>query len=202
MRPRLALVTLVGLLCAACASTPTRQVEDDDRTGHIYFNNTLGFRLTIPRHWTLVTRRQSFTVPLQLRFDQEQVLEAHNPDAELGLVIVIQHGPVAAIQALVQSMQSVSVNRLGEPFIGPSTTDVRQLSVRPIVVNGLKAAKWIYTAKDTTGGVPIDTTVSFFILIVKEHYVYLTFATPTARYVTAKPTIEAILRTFTPPPKA
>ena len=81
MRPRLALVTLVGLLCAACASTPARQVEDDDRTGHIYFNNTLGFRLTIPRHWTLVTRRQSFTVPERIEELELEPPELEAPDS-------------------------------------------------------------------------------------------------------------------------
>jgi hypothetical protein len=199
MKKLTVLAALVGWLCVACASIPSRDVGYYSRTDHVYYNNALGFRLTLPPPWSIRTSPGDFTVPLQLRPDQEQVLEAHNSGANLGLVIVVQQGPLVEIADLVQKMQAASAERLAHQLARPDATDFRQLSVRQIMVNGRETAEWIYAVKDTTGGQPFDITVSYYITKVGEHYVYLTFSVPSAQYAGVKPSIESVLYTFTAP---
>jgi hypothetical protein len=198
MRWRLVVMTLIGLLVTACARTPIPQVSNDDHLTQLYVNKALGFRLLLPGYWTLAVDRQDFTVALQLRPDQEPVLQAYDAGSKLGLVIVIQQGPVAEIEAFMQRLQAVSTERLDDHLMRLPETDFRQLALRRKVVNGYEAAEWIYTVTDTSEGVPIDTAVSVFVLNVREHYVYLTFSTPTAQYATAKPIIESVVQTFKP----
>ena len=195
MKRVLVLLGLAGLLLTACAPKP-RYPGRYDRHDRVYTNESLGFQLTFPPQWVITTSRQFFTVPLDLRPDQERVLEAYDSVANLGVVVVIQHGPVAEIAQLVQRMQAMPVEQAGERLVGPHTTDVRQHSLRRITVQGQDVAEWVYTAKDTTGAVAVNTTVSFFILKLQDHYVYLTFASPEAQYDATKPTIEAIVQTF------
>jgi hypothetical protein len=202
MIQRLLLVVLIGWLCVACTSTPSRFAGHYNRADHIYYNHTAGFRLVLPPPWAIRTMPQDFTIPVRLRPDQEQALEAYDPASKLGLVVVVQQGPLAEIPALVQQMQTVSQERLATQFQRPDATDFRQLSLRKIVVNGRETAEWIYTATDTTGGQPIDITVSYYIVKVRENYVYLTFSIPAAQYAATRPTIESILYTFdTLPPQ-
>jgi hypothetical protein len=145
----------------------------------------------------IYTKSSDFAVPLQLQPDQEQVLEAYNPTVELGLVLVIQEGPLIEIADLVQKMQAIPAERLGEQLAVANTNNVQSLSLRTTTVNGVAAAEWIYTATDATGGIPVNMTVSFFILKVGERYVYITFSVPSTRYTLAKPLIDATLHTFT-----
>lgn len=193
----LVLAIVVSVWCAACVRTSGRYTGHYDRVQHIYTVKSVGLRLTLLPTWLIRTQQQQFTVPLALRPDQEQVLEAYDASAKLGLVVVVQPGPVAEIAELVQRMQAVSEAHLHDQMAGAPATAVRQLSLEKISLNDHDAAAWIYTATDTTGGLPIDTTVSFYILKVREHYVYLTFSTPAAAYESAKPTIESVLRTVT-----
>ena len=197
MTRALVLAIVLSVWCAACVRTSGRYAGHYDRAQHIYTLKTIGLRLTLPPSWLIRTKRHQFTVPLVLRPDQEQVLEAYDASAKLGLVIVVQPGPVAAIAELVQRMQAMPETHLHDHMADASATSVRQLSLEKISVNKHDAAAWIYTATDTTGGRPVDTTVSFYILKVREHYVYLTFSTPAAAYESAKPTIESVLRTVT-----
>ncbi len=195
MKRVLFLLGLVGLLLTACAPQP-RYPGRYDRHDRVYTNESLGFRLTFPEEWAVTTSRQLFTVPLDLRPDQERVLEAYDPVSHLGVVVVIQHGPVAEIAQLVQRMQAMPVEQAGERLVGPHTTDVQQLSLRRITVQGQDVAEWVYTATETIGAVAVYTTVSFFMLKIQDHYVYLTFASPEAQYAATKPTIEAIVQTL------
>jgi hypothetical protein len=164
----------------------------------VYVNDAVGFQILLPPHWFVATTQQNFTVPLALRADQEQVLEAYDPATRLGLVVVVQQGPVLDIAALVQHMQAASEAELAQRLSSPQATAVQQRAVRHIVVNGYDAAEWLYTATDTTAGVPVEVTVSMYILQVGEHYVYLTFSTPTAQEATSQPAIDGVLYTFGP----
>lgn len=145
----------------------------------------------------IYTKSSDFALPLQLQPDQEQVLEAYNPTVELGLVLVVQEGPLIEIADFVQKMQEIPAERLGEQLAAANSTNVQSLSLRTTRVHGVEAAEWIYTATDTTGGIPVHMTVSFFILKVGERYVYITFSVPSTQYTLAKPLIDATLRTFT-----
>jgi hypothetical protein len=168
-----------------------------NRTQYVYTNDQAGLRLTLPPPWLVRTERQRFTVPLALRPDQVQVLEAYHAAANLGLVAVVQAGPVAGIDELVQRMRAVPEARLHGPLPGVSARDIRQRFLGKVGINGHDAAAWIYTATDTAGGQPIEMTVSFYILKIREHYVYLTFSTPAETYENAQPVMEAVLRTVT-----
>jgi hypothetical protein len=196
VRPVFILAVLVGWVCTACVSTSTQYAGYYNRTQHVYVNDKVGFQLTLPPRWFVVTTPGKFSVPLALRPDQEQVLEAYDPITRLGLVIIIQQGPLLTIDELVQRMQALPEAQVSENLSNPQTTDVRQQTIRRIDVNGYDTAEWIYTATDTTAGLSIDMTVSTYILKVSEQYVYLTFSMPTAHDATARPAIDAILSTF------
>jgi hypothetical protein len=196
MMKSIRLAILVGtLLCTAC--TPTRFAGQYERTDYVYTNEAAGFRLTIPPPWLVYTQHQDFTVPLQLRPDQEQVLEAYEPAAKLGVVIVVQQGPLLAIDELVRRMQAVPEGRVTQHLRTPYATDFRQLALRTLIVKGRHVAEWIYTVRDTTAGSPVDITVSSYIVKVGERYVYLTFSVPAAQYGAAKPVITSLLNTLT-----
>ncbi len=196
MRPVFILAVLVGWVCTACVSTSTQYAGYYNRTQHVYVNDKVGFQLTLPPRWFVVTTPGKFSVPLALRPDQEQVLEAYEPITRLGLVIIIQQGPLLTIDELVQRMQALPEAQVSQNLSNPQTTDVQQQTIRRIDVNGYDTAEWIYTATDTTAGLSIDMTVSTYILKVSEQYVYLTFSIPTAQDATARPAIDAILSTF------
>jgi hypothetical protein len=196
MRSVLVLAVLVGWICTACVGTSTRYAGSYDRTRHVYVNNALGFQLLFPARWFVATAPQDFTVPLALRADQEQVLEAYDAATSLGLVIVIQQGPLLDIDALVRRMQAMPADQVALHLASPQAIDVQQHTVRKIIVNGYEAAEWVYTATDTTAGPPVNVTVSTYILKVSEHYVYLTFSLPTAADATSRSAIDAILYTF------
>jgi hypothetical protein len=194
MTRRVVLGLLVSWLCAACARTGYYSPTDA-----VYSNSTLGFRLTLPPPWVVHTSPEDFRVPLQLRPDQERMLEAYYPPAQLGLVIVVQQGPLADIATLVQKMQAASDEDLVEQLARTDVTDFRQRSVQKIMVNGHETAEWVYTVQDSTGGYALEVTVSYYITKVAEHYVYLTFSVPSAQYTSARLTIESILTTFSAP---
>jgi hypothetical protein len=194
------LAVLVGWVCTACVSTSTRYAGYYDRTQHVYVNDKVGFQLTFRPRWFVTTTPGNFSVPLALRPDQEQVLEAYDPITRLGLVIIVQQGPLLTIDELVQRMQAMPEAQVSQNLSNPQATDVRQHTIRHIVVNGYDTAEWIYTATDTTAGLPVDITVSTYILQAREQYVYLTFSTPTVQDATSRPAIEAILHTFASPP--
>jgi hypothetical protein len=196
MRSVVVLAVLVGWVCTACVGTSTRYAGYYDRTRHVYVNNALGFQLLFPAHWFVATAPQDFTVPLALRADQAQVLEAYDAASSVGLVIVIQQGPLLDIDALVQRMQAVQADQVAQRLASPQATDVQQHMVRKIIVNGYEAAEWVYTATDATAGTPVDVTVSTYILKVSDHYVYLTFSVPTAADTASRAAIDAILYTF------
>lgn len=196
MRPVFILAVLVGWVCTACVSTSTQYAGYYNRTQHVYVNDKVGFQLTLPPRWFVVTTPGKFSVPLALRPDQEQVLEAYDPITRLGLVIIVQQGPLLTIDELVQRMQEMPEAQVSQNLSNPQTTDVRQHTIRRIVVNGYDTAEWIYTATDTTAGLPVDITVSTYILQVREQYVYVTFSIPTAQDATSRPAIDAILYTF------
>ena len=191
MKKRVALGLLVSWLCVACARTGYYSRADS-----VYSNSALGFALTLPPPWVVHTSPEDFQVPLQLRPDQERVLEAHNPQAHLGLVIVVQQGPLADIAALVQKMQATSDEDLATHLARSDVTDFRQLAVRQIIIKGRPMAEWLYTVTDLTGGAPLEVTVSYYITKVAEHYVYLTFSVPSMHYAGAKLTIESTLATL------
>jgi hypothetical protein len=193
-----ALAVLVGWACTACVSIPTRYPGHYDYSRQVYVNDTVGFQLLLPRPWLVATAPQNFTVPLALRADQEQVLEAYDPTAQLGLVIVVQQGPLLDIAPLVRRMQAVPEDQVAQQVGSSPAANVRQRAIRHIVVNGYDAAEWIYTATDTTAGLAVDITVHTYILKVGEQYVYLTFSVPTAQETTSQPAIDAILYTFGP----
>jgi hypothetical protein len=196
MRRVVILAVLVGWVCTACVSTPIRYAGHYDHARYVYVNDKVGFQLTLSPRWFVATLPGNFSVPLALRPDQEQVLEAYDLITRLGLVIIIQQGPLLAIDELVQRMQALQEAQDSQNLSNPQATDVRQQTIRRIDVNGYDTAEWIYTATDTTAGVPVDMTVSTYILKVGEQYVYLTFSIPTAQDATARPAIEAILQTF------
>jgi hypothetical protein len=200
MRPVFILAVLVGWVCTACVSTPIRYAGHYDYTRHVYVNDEVGFQLILSPRWSVATTPGSFTVPLALRPDQEQVLEAYDLIMRLGLVIVIQQGPLLPIAELVQRMQAMPEAQVSQTLSNPQATDVRQQTIRRIDVNGHDTAEWIYTATDTTSGIPVDMTVSTYILKVGEQYVYVTFSIPTAQHDTARSVIDAVLYTFTSPP--
>jgi PsbP-like protein len=197
MRKRIVFAALVAWLCTACASTSRSVGGHYDRVNDLYTNETVGFSLAIPERWAIYTDSADFALPLQLQPDQEQVLEAYDPVFQLGLVVVVQDGPLLDIDALVQKMRAMSEERLAKQLTAAHVTNVQQLSVRTTLVNGHEAAEWIYTATDMTGGRPLKMTVSFFILKVNERYVYLTFSVPSHLSATAQPTMTSILKTFT-----
>jgi len=196
MRSVIVLAVLVGWMCTACLGTSTRYAGHYDRTRHVYVNDALGFQLLFPGRWFVATAPQDFTVPLALRADQVQVLEAYDAVTSMGLVIVIQQGPLLDIDALVQRMQTVPADQVAQHLASAQATDVQQHMVRKIIVNGDEAAEWVYTATDATAGTPVDVTVSTYILKVSEHYVYLAFAVPTAADTASRAAIDAILYTF------
>ena len=196
MLKTLALVAFLLVLCTACVSTPARYEGYYQPAEQLYVNDTVGFRLTIPQYWVVTARRHDFTVPLALRPDQEQVLEAYDPTSRLGLVIVVQHGPLAPIAELVQRMQAVPQEQVAQRLQNPQATGVRQTLIRRIVVNGLDTAEWIYTVTDTTAGTAVDMTVSSYILHVHGYYVYLTFSAPTTQSAAASAAIQSMLHTF------
>jgi hypothetical protein len=144
----------------------------------------------------VATAPQDFTVPLALRADQVQVLEAYDAVTSVGLVIVIQQGPLLDIDTLVQRMQAVPADQVAPRLASPQATDVQQHVIRKILVNGYEAAEWVYTATDATAGTPVDVTVSTYILKVSAHYVYLAFSVPTAADTASRAAIDAILYTF------
>jgi hypothetical protein len=189
------LAVLVGVLLTAC--TPTRFTRQYEPADHLYTNEAVGFHLTIPPRWVVSTQRQDFTVPLQLRPDQEQVLEAYDPASKLGLVIVVQQGPLLAIEALVRRMQAVPADQVAQQLRTPYATDFRQLAIRTLIVKGREVAEWIYTVRDTTGGNSVDITVSSYIAKARERYVYLTFAIPSVQYTAVRPVITSLLHTLT-----
>ena len=188
MRSVVVLAVLVGWIGTACVGTSTRYAGYYDRTRHVYVNDALGFQLLFPGGWFVATAPQDFTVPLALRADQVQVLEAYDAVMSVGLVIVIQQGPLLDIDALVQRMQAVPADQVAQRLASPQA--------RKTIVNGYEAAEWVYTATDATASIPVDVTVSTYILKVSEHYVYLTFSIPTAVDATSRSAIDAILYTF------
>lgn len=193
----LTLAVIVCIGCAACAGTSVRDAGHYDRTQYVYTNERAGLRLTLPPPWLVRTERRRFTVPLALRPDQEQVLEAYHTPADLGLVIVVQTGPVVEIDELLQRMQTAPEARLHGQLPGASARDVRQRFLGKVSIGGRDAAAWIYTATDAAAGQPVDMTVSFYILKIREHYVYLTFSTPAEIYENARPVVDSVLRTVT-----
>jgi hypothetical protein len=190
------LAILVGWLCVACASTPGRFAGHYNPANQIYTNQAAGFRLMLPQTWVVRTAPHNFTVPILLRPDQNKVLEAYDAASKLGLVVVVQQGPLADIATLVQKMQTVPEERLTQQLSRSDASDFRQLSVRQIVVHGRDTAEWVYTATDPTGGQPVEMTVSNYIVKVRENYVYLTFSIPAAQYPGARSTIDAVLSTL------
>jgi hypothetical protein len=105
MRKRIVFAALVAWLCTACASTSRHVGGHYDRVNDLYTNKTAGFSLAIPERWAIYTDSADFALPLQLQPDQEQVLEAYDPVSQLGLVVVIQDGPLLDIATLVQKMR-------------------------------------------------------------------------------------------------
>jgi hypothetical protein len=198
MLQRIVFAALVTWLCTACTSASRHFVGHYDRINDLYTNETVGFSLAIPEPWAIYIDSRDFALPLQLQPDQEQVLEAYDPASHLGLVVVVQEGPLLDIAELVQMMQAVPEAHLAEQLTAPHATNVQQLSIRSTLINGYEAAEWIYTATDTTGGYPLKVTVSFFIFKVGERYVYITFSIPSAQYAAAQPTMMSILKTFAP----
>jgi hypothetical protein len=192
------LAALVGWLCGACATAPVRFPGRYDRATHVYVNETAGFRLAIPQHWAVITTPQGFTVQHALRPDQEKALEAYDAQSGLGLVIVVQQGPLIDIAELVRQMREVPEERLRLDLQSPQATDFRQYTIRQILVNDYEAAEWTYAALDTTEGQPKDVTVSMYIVKVGGNYVYVTFAVPSDLYQDSKATIASILSTFGP----
>ena len=193
---RLLYVMLISGMCAACVSTPSGVTGRYNRVSHVYSNPAAGFRLVLPPPWTIRTAPQTFTVPTQLRPDQEQVLEAYHPIAKLGLVIVAQQGPLLEIADLVQQMQATAEERLSTALQRPDATAFQQLSLRKIVLNGRELAEWVYMVTDRTGEPPTDITVSYYIVKVREQYVYFTFSIPAAQYPETRSSIESTLATF------
>ena len=196
MLSRLSLAVLITLLCTACAYTPLRYAGSYDHARHIYSNLAAGFQLALPPHWVTSTIPQAFTVPQRLRPDQEQVLEAYDPQSQLGLVIVVQQGPVADVETLVQRMQAVPEAPLTAYLASPTTTGFRQLGVRKTVINTYEAAEWLYATQDTTGGQPLDITVHTYIFNVAGNYVHIAFSVPSPHYNSTHPTIEQVVQTF------
>jgi hypothetical protein len=196
MKSVVVLAVLVGWMCTACVGTSTRYAGSYDRTQRLYVNDALGFQLRFPGGWFVATAPQNFTVPLALRADQVQVLEAYDAATSVGLVIVIQQGPLLDIDALVQRMQAVPADQVSERLANPQATDVQQHMVRKIIVNGYETAEWVYTATDAAAGTPLDVTVRTYILKVSEHYVYLAFSVPTAADTASPAAIDAVLYTF------
>jgi hypothetical protein len=196
MKPIWVFAVLVGWGCTACVNTSSRYAGHYDSSRHVYVNAAVGFQLFLPRRWLVATEPQDFTVPVALRTDQAQVLEAYDSTTPLGLVVVIQRGPLLDIDLLLQRMAAVPEAEVSQRLASPQATNVQQHTLRHLLVNGYDAAEWIYTATDTTAGVPLDITVSTYILKVSEHYVYLTFSVPTTADASSRSTINAILSTF------
>jgi hypothetical protein len=196
MSKRVACAVLMSWLCVSCAITPLRFAGDYNPANYIYSNGAVGFRLILPPLWTVRTTPDGFTVPVLLRTDQEKVLEAYEPASQLGLVIVVQQGPLLEIPDLVQKMRRPTEERLAQQLQRPDAVGFRQLAVQEILLNGHPTAEWIYTVTDMTGSQPAEVTVSNYIIKVRENYVYITFATPAVQYTDARPTLDAVLNTF------
>lgn len=199
MKPPRFLVVLLSLLCAACVTTSPRLLERRSDTAYVYDNRTAGVRLVLPPQWTIRTAPQEFTVPLQLRPDQEQLLEAYSLMENLGLVVVLQYGPLVEIPVLVQRMQSASQEPGATPLSQQVAASIRQQTLRTVSINGHEVAEWIYTAMDGSGDQPVETTVCYYIAKVGANYAYITFAVPAEQYPAVQPTIDAILRSFGTP---
>jgi hypothetical protein len=202
MSKGIVLAALMGWVCGACAATPVRFPGRYDGATHVYVNEAAGFRLALPQHWAVITTPQGFTVQHALRPDQEKVLEAYDARSGLGLVIVVQQGPLIDIADFVRRMQRVPEEHLRRDLQSPQATDVRQYTIRQIRVDGYEAAEWTYAALDTTAGQPEDVTVSSYIVQVKWNYVYVTFAVPSDLYQDARGTMASILSTFGPAKEA
>jgi hypothetical protein len=198
MMRTLALAIIVSLGCAACARLSVREAGYYDRTRYEYRNDQAGLRMTLPPPWLVRTKQDRFTVPLALRPDQEQILEAYHDAANLGLVVVVQTGPVAEIPELLQRMQAIPETRRHDQRPEVSTQDIQERFLGKVSINGRDAVAWIYTVAETADGQSTATTVIFYILKIQEHYVYLTFSTPAETYVDAQPVVESVLRTVTP----
>ena len=190
-------VILVSMGCAACAATSVRDAGRYDHTRYVYHNDQAGLRLTLPPPWLVRTEQDRFTVPLVLRPDQEQILEAYHDTAHLGLVAVVQTGPVAATAELLQRMQAVPETQRHRWLSNASVRDLQERFLGKVNINGHDAVAWIYTATDIAGGQPTAITVSFYILKIQGHYVYLTFSTPAEAYAKAQPVMASILHTMT-----
>lgn len=197
MMRMLALVIIISMACGACAAPSVRDAGRYNRTAFVYRNDRAGLHLVLPPPWLVRTEPDRFTVPLVLRPDQEQLLEAYHDAAHLGLVVVVQTGPVAETTELLQRMQTVPKSQWHSRLSGMSAKDMRQRFLGIVRINGNDALAWIYTVTDTAGGQSIAMTVSFYILKIQSHYVYLTFSTPAETYPTAQPVIELVLHTAT-----
>ncbi|MCZ6876094.1 MAG: hypothetical protein O7G88_21620 [bacterium] len=191
------LAVLVVSLCVACATVPMRFSGAYDRLNRVYVNDAIGFRLVFPPYWAVAVKPRYFTVPVRLRADQEQVLEAYDQASRLGLVMVVQEGPLLEIAELVQRMQAMPETHVNEHLRRPQAAGVQQ-SIGKIIINGQAVAEWIYTATDTTGGVAVEVTVKSYIYKLGEYYVYLTFSITAAQETVAQPAIKAILDAFQP----
>lgn len=198
MKQMLVLVAIIGWLCGACAATPARFPGRYDRASHVYANQAAGFRLALPQRWAVITAPAQFTLRHALRPDQEKVLEAYDTRSRLGLVIVVQQGPLIDIADLVRQMRTVPQERLSRDLQSPQATEFRQHALRQRRVNGYEAAEWIYSVLDMTGGQPEAVTVGSYIVKVRRNYVYVTFSAPADLYPDARATIAAILSTFGP----
>lgn len=182
-------------LCVACATVPMRFPGTYDRSSHVYVNETIGFRLVFPPYWVVAAKPRHFTVPVYLRADQEQVLEAYDQASWLGLVVVVQEGPLLDIAELVQRMQAMPEASVNAHLRRPQAAGVQQ-SIRKVIINGQAAAEWIYTATDVTDRQPVEMTVTSYIYKLGEYYVYLTFSITAAQQTVAQPAIKAILDSF------
>lgn len=187
---------VIGWLCSACATTPMRFPGRYERATQVYVNQMAGFRLALPPPWIVLTTPQGFMLQHDLRPDQEKVLEAYDVRSRLGLVIVVQQGPVIDIADFVRQMRQMPEERWRHALQSPRVTEVRQSIVRQLRVNAFEAAEWTYTAVDTTAGQPTDMTVKAYIVHVGEHYVYLTFAVPSDLYQEARETMATVLATL------
>jgi hypothetical protein len=113
------------------------------------------------------------------------------------LVVVVQEGPLFEIDELVRRMQAMPPAHVNEHLRRPQAVGV-QRTIRKIVINGRAVAEWIYTATDTTGGQPVELTVSSYIYKLDGYYVYLTFSIPVAQEAIVQPTIESIVDSLQP----
>lgn len=190
------LAVLVVACCVACAK-PVRFPGAYDRHNRVYVNDTIGFRLLFPRHWAVTADSWHFTVPVFLRDDQEQLLEAYDLASRLGLVVVAQEGPLLEIDELVRRMQAMPLAQVNEHLRRPQAVGVQQ-TVQKLVINGRSVAEWVYTATDTTGWQPVELTIYSYIYKLGSYYVYLTFSIPVAQEANVQPTIKSIVDSLQP----